>query len=163
MNTPWRILVVEDNEDDAFFMRRSLKAAAPNATCDFVSDGQAALDYLRGTGAYAHRTQQPLPDVVFLDLKLPQVYGLDVLARVRANPQTAALRVIVLTSSGEERDRSAATALGIQGYLVKPPSSLLVAEALAKLPPAPNRAQSEPSPSPRHVEPPRPLQARPPS
>jgi CheY-like chemotaxis protein len=155
MNTPWRILVVEDNEDDAFFMRRSLKAAAPKATCDFVSDGQAALDYLRGTGAYAHRTQQPY------------VYGLDVLAKIRGNPNTAALRVIVLTSSGEERDRSAAAALGIETYLVKPPSSLMVAEALAQLSPrsspGPKLVRPEQSSLTRHVDTRSPLSARSPS
>lgn len=134
MNTPWNILVVEDNADDAYFMRRALRTAAPAAACDFVADGQAALDYLHATGSFSHRLGKALPDVVFLDLKLPYVYGREVLAAIRATPQMAALPVIVLTSSGEERDRSTTTALGIVDYLVKPPRPALIAEALGKLP-----------------------------
>lgn len=134
MNTPWNILVVEDNADDAYFMRRALRTAAPAATCDFVADGQAALDYLRASGAYADRAGKGLPDVVFLDLKLPYVYGREVLAAIRATPHMAALPVIVLTSSGEERDHSSTAALGIIAYLVKPPRPALIAEALGKLP-----------------------------
>jgi CheY-like chemotaxis protein len=133
MNTAWRILVVEDNEDDTYFMQRAVRSAAPSSTADFVSDGQAALDYLRATGAFAHRAGQPLPDVMFLDLKLPYVYGLDVLATIRSTPQMATLSVVVLTSSDEERDRTAAAKLGIQAYVVKPPSSSLIAGALMKL------------------------------
>jgi CheY-like chemotaxis protein len=136
MNTPSRILVVEDNEDDTFFMRRALRTAAPGAVSDFVADGQAALDYLRASGAFAHRANQPAPDVVFLDLKLPYIYGLDVLAAIRSTPSLSTLPVIVLTSSGEERDRMAAARLGIVGYLVKPPSAGVIAEALAKVPSA---------------------------
>jgi CheY-like chemotaxis protein len=134
MNTPWNILVVEDNADDAYFMRRALRAAAPAATCDFVADGQAALDYLRAEGAHTARAGKALPDVVFLDLKLPYVYGRDVLAAIRATPSMATLPVVVLTSSGEDRDRAATAALGIVDYLVKPPRPALIAEALGKLP-----------------------------
>ena len=134
MNTPWNILVVEDNDDDTYFMRRALRAAAPAAACDFVADGQAALDYLHGTGSFANRAGQPLPDVVFLDLKLPYVYGLDVLASIRATPHMAALPVVILTSSGEDRDRIAAANLGIVAYLVKPPRPAVITEALGKVP-----------------------------
>lgn len=148
MNPSPHILVVEDNEDDAFFMRRALRVVVPTAVNDFVADGQAALDYLRGAGKFAHRANQPLPDVVFLDLKLPCVYGLDVLATIRSTPNMLKLPVIILTSSGEERDRSAAATLGIVAYLVKPPSSLLVAEALSKVPSFASRSPREPALSP---------------
>jgi hypothetical protein len=133
MNTAWRILVVEDNEDDAYFMQRAVRSAAPSSTTDFVSDGQAALDYLRATGAFAHRAGQPLPDVTFLDLKLPYFHGLDVLATIRSTPQMTTLPVVVLTSSDEERDRTAAAKLGIEAYVVKPPSASLIAGVLMKL------------------------------
>ena len=134
MNTPWNILVVEDNADDAYFMRRALRTAAPAAACDFVADGQAALDYLRASGAYANRAGKGLPDIVFLDLKLPCIFGRDVLAAIRSTPHMAALPVVVLTSSGEERDRSSTAALGIVDYLVKPPRPALIAEVLGKVP-----------------------------
>jgi CheY-like chemotaxis protein len=133
MKTVRHILVVEDNEDDAFFMRRALRTAAPSAVSDFVADGQAALDYLRGSGGFGHRAGQSLPDIVFLDLKLPYVPGLDVLAAIRAAPSLSTLPVIVLTSSGEERDRVAAAKLGIEAYLVKPPTGRIITDVLGQL------------------------------
>lgn len=138
------ILVVEDNEDDAFFMKRALRTAAPAATCDFVADGQAALDYLRGNGSFLHRAGGTPPDVVFLDLKLPYLHGLDVLAAVRSAPPLTSLSVIILTSSGEERDRNAAAKLGVEAYLVKPPTARMVADALGKL--SPNRSEVNATP-----------------
>lgn len=122
MSAPECILVVEDNEDDVYFMRRALKVTAPNMPARFVGDGRAALQYLRGTDAFANREENPFPSVVFLDLKLPVVHGLDVLATIRSEPALRDLRVFVLTSSSEDRDRARAKELGVQGYLVKPPS-----------------------------------------
>jgi CheY-like chemotaxis protein len=136
MSAPWHIFVVEDNEDDTFFMRRALRAAAPEAMSDFVADGQAALDFLLASGPFTTRAGQPLPHVVFLDLKLPYIDGLEVLAAIRSTRAIAALPVIVLTSSGEERDRAAAARLGVVDYLVKPPVPAILAAALAKVSPA---------------------------
>lgn len=120
MSPATTILVVEDNEDDVFFMRRTLKAVAPDVAARFALDGHEALEYLRGEGKFADRAQNPLPALVFLDLKLPFVHGLDVLAAIRADPVLQGLRVYVLTSSSEEKDRARAQELGVQGYLVKP-------------------------------------------
>jgi CheY-like chemotaxis protein len=153
MNTVGRILVVEDNEDDTFFMQRALRTAAPGAVCDFVADGQAALDYLRATGPFASRASQPLPDVVFLDLKLPYVFGLEVLATIRSTPSLATLPVIVLTSSGEERDRTAAAQLGIVAYLVKPPNAVVIAETLTKVPAPQKRPASGQNPAAHNLAP----------
>ena len=122
MNSAPAILVVEDNEDDVFFMRRTLKAVAPKLPARFVTDGRAALQYLRGVDPFAHREQNPFPSLVFLDLKLPFVHGLDILAAIRGDPALQALQVFVLTSSSEDKDRSRAEQLGVQGYLVKPPT-----------------------------------------
>jgi CheY-like chemotaxis protein len=80
------LLVVEDNEDDVYFLRRALKAVAPALPVRFVYDGQAAVDYLKGTGPSADRAAHPLPALVFLDLKLPFVHGLEVLATIRGTP-----------------------------------------------------------------------------
>lgn len=127
------ILVVEDNEDDLYFMRRTLKAVAPTLPTRFVTDGQAALQYLRGIDPFADRAQNPFPTLVFLDLKLPFVHGLDVLAAIRSDPALQALPVFVLTSSSEGKDRARAEQLGVQGYLVKPPTPEMLAPILSAL------------------------------
>ncbi len=133
MTASHNILVVEDNDDDLFFMRRVLKAVAPHVPAQFVTDGRAALQYLRGTDAFTDRTKHPFPSVVFLDLKLPFVHGLEVLAAIRSEPDLQNLPVFVLTSSSEEQDRSRAQELGVQGYLVKPPTRAMLEPIVAPL------------------------------
>ena len=73
------ILLVEDNEDDVFFMRRALQKAGVDLPLQIVMDGQQALDYLEGKEAYGDRTRFPIPRLMFLDLKLPYVHGFGVL------------------------------------------------------------------------------------
>jgi CheY-like chemotaxis protein len=116
------ILVVEDDEDDSYFMQRALRTAGAPAEPSFVTNGVSALQYLRGQGEFANRQAQPLPALVFLDLKMPFMGGLEVLATIRGDPVLKELRVYVLTSSNEERDREQALALGVDGYLLKPPT-----------------------------------------
>jgi CheY-like chemotaxis protein len=117
------ILLVEDNEDDVFLMRRALKAAHIANPLQVVEDGQQAVDYLAGNGTYADRDQYPFPAVVFLDLKLPMKGGLEVLDWIRKQPQFANLVVLVLTSSSEPSDLKRAYGLGANSYLVKPPTA----------------------------------------
>ena len=117
------LLLVEDNEDDVFLMRRALKAAHVLNELHVVEDGQEALDYLAGAGKFADRESYPPPAVVFLDLKLPYVSGHDVLAWIRRQKELDSLVVIVLTSSNEPSDLSRCYALGANSYLVKPPTS----------------------------------------
>jgi DNA-binding response OmpR family regulator len=76
--------------------------------------------YLEGTGPYGDRARFPLPDLVVLDLKLPNKSGLEVLGWLRSTPTLNGLRVVVLTSSSEEADIDAAYGLGVESYLVKP-------------------------------------------
>ena len=116
------ILLVEDNEDDVFLMRRALKGAHVVNPLHVVEDGQEAVDYLAGTGRFADRERYPLPAVVFLDLKLPYLSGHDVLAWIRRQKEFESLVVIVLTSSNEASDLSRCYALGANSYLVKPPT-----------------------------------------
>jgi CheY-like chemotaxis protein len=132
MPSPGPILIVEDNEDDLYFARRAFAKVAPAEQLCCATDGQAALDYLRGAGAYGDRALHPFPRLMFLDLKLPFVHGLEVLAAIRADPALRDLPVIILTSSSEERDRGRAQALGIQGYLVKPAAPADLMQALAQ-------------------------------
>jgi CheY-like chemotaxis protein len=116
------LLLVEDNEDDVFLMRRALQGAHVVNPLQVVEDGQEALDYLGGNGKFADRAQFPLPAVVFLDLKLPFMSGHDVLAWIRKQKEFETLVVIVLTSSNEASDLSRCYALGANSYLVKPPT-----------------------------------------
>ncbi len=116
------LLLVEDNEDDVFLMKRALKSARIVNPLLVVEDGQEALDYLGGAGKFADRDQYPLPAVVFLDLKLPFISGHEVLAWIRRQKQLESMVVIVLTSSNEASDLSRCYALGANSYLVKPPT-----------------------------------------
>jgi CheY-like chemotaxis protein len=116
------LLLVEDNEDDVFLMRRALKGARVVNPLHVVEDGQEAVNYLAGTGKYADRESYPLPAVVFLDLKLPYLSGHDVLAWIRRQKEFESMVVIVLTSSNEASDLSRCYALGANSYLVKPPT-----------------------------------------
>jgi DNA-binding response OmpR family regulator len=127
------ILVVEDTEDDVFFLLRALKAADIPNPVQIAIDGQQALDYLSGTGVYADRKTYPLPFLVLLDLKLPYVMGLDVLKWIRARREFDGMIVAVLTSSQQDRDITETTRLGGNFYFVKPPSKQKLAELMRNL------------------------------
>ena len=131
MATNRALLLVEDNEDDVFLMKRALKSARVSNDLYVVEDGQAAQDYLAGTDKFANRSSYPMPAVVFLDLKLPLISGHDVLAWIRRHKEFDSLVVIVLTSSNEAWDVSRCYALGANSYIVKPPTAEQL-EELAK-------------------------------
>jgi CheY-like chemotaxis protein len=131
--TSHTILLVEDNADDVFFMERAVKKSGLAAPLQVVRDGQQAIDYLSGTGAYGDRGVHPLPSVVFLDLKLPYVHGFDVLEWIRQTSSLKHLPVAVLTSSAEERDRKRAEQLGAQAYLVKPADADMLLQVVGSL------------------------------
>jgi CheY-like chemotaxis protein len=118
---------VEDDEHDVFFFRRALAKAGLDFPMHQVTDGEQALQYLNGEGQYSDRAAHPLPDIIFLDLKLPYISGMEVLEHIRKQPALSSVEVIVLTSSPEERDRKQAFELGAKDYLVKPaaPQTLL--------------------------------------
>jgi CheY-like chemotaxis protein len=98
-----------------------------------VQDGQEALDYIFGAGAYAGRDVSVLPGVALLDLHLPKVSGLDVLRAVRADLRTRRMPVVILTSSNEERDVAAGYDLGVNSYIQKPVDFERFAEAVRTL------------------------------
>jgi CheY-like chemotaxis protein len=124
------ILLVEDSVDDVFFMGRALKGAGFTTPLQVAKDGQVALDYLGGANGYADRAKFPIPNLVLLDLKLPQVLGLDVLKWIRSRPEYQTLPVVVFTSSGERSDLERAYRLGANSFMVKPSADDL--PALAK-------------------------------
>lgn len=114
------ILVVEDDENDAVLIRRTLaRAGVPNPR-QFVTDGDAAISYLVGVGRFADRKKYPLPGLVLLDLKMPGMDGFEVLRWIREHPLFKNLPVVVLTSSDEIRDVNEAYRLGANSFLVKP-------------------------------------------
>ena len=121
--TDQAILLVEDSEDDVFLMKRALKGAKIKNPLVVVEDGQQAVEYLAGTGEFADREKFPFPAVVFLDLKLPMMGGLEVLEWIRKQRGLENLVVLVLTSSSEPSDLKRAYALGANSYLVKPPTA----------------------------------------
>jgi CheY-like chemotaxis protein len=126
------ILLVEDDPDDVFLMQRALKQAGIANPLQYASDGQQALDYLTGAGAYADRDKYPLPHLVFLDLKLPLIHGFEVLAWIRGS-KFARLPIVLLTSSAEERDVEQARRLGARSFLVKPPTAQMLVEVMNSL------------------------------
>ena len=116
------ILLVEDNGDDIFLMERALKKSGVLWKLQVVTDGQKACDYIFGAGQFANRNEFPIPSLIFLDLKLPYMTGFEVLAKIRSDQTLRGIRVIILTSSPEERDQQKAVELGADAYLVKPPT-----------------------------------------
>ena len=113
------ILQVEDDPNDVFFLQHAMNKAGVANPIQVASDGQEAIDYLKGAGKFADREQFPLPCLVLLDLKLPYVMGLDVLRWIRQQPGPAPV-VVILSASGEEGDIATAYRLGANAFLVKP-------------------------------------------
>jgi len=114
------VLLVEDSEDDVDFFIRSFKKSNISARLQVVCDGEDALEYIFCTGIHSGRHISQMPKVIFLDLKLPKVDGLEVLRRLKADENTRSIPVVVLTSSQEERDLVESYRLGVNSYIVKP-------------------------------------------
>jgi len=121
------VLYAEDDENDAFLMERAFRQAEVANPLRIVEDGRLALQYLAGEGVYGDRRAHPPACLVLLDLKMPGQSGFDVLKWARAQPTTATLPIIVLTSSSHDTDIHRAYLLGANGYLIKPgrPDQLL--------------------------------------
>lgn len=123
MNVEPPVLVVEDDEDDFFLTERTLRRFTVGRILH-VESGRSAIDYLRGQGPYANRAAHPLPGIVFLDLKMDQLNGHDVLAAIREHPPKPLPKIFVLTGSNEPKDRELVKSSGVAaGYIVKPLST----------------------------------------
>lgn len=127
------ILLVEDNPDDEELTMRVLRRNNILNEIVVAHDGSEALDYLFGAAPYAEEGKIVMPAVTLLDLKLPKVDGLDVLRRIRSNDLTSLLPVVVLTSSGEERDIIESYRLGANSYITKPVDFIQFTEAIRQL------------------------------
>ena len=122
------ILLVEDESDDVFLMERAMKKTKLSFPMHNAKNGQEALDYLQGTGKYSDRATYPIPELIFLDLKIPFIHGFEVLRWIKQQPPLKDIPVVVLTSSLEQSDREKVRELGAHSFLIKPP----VAETLLK-------------------------------
>lgn len=114
------ILLVEDNPDDADLTIRELQKHKLANKLVWVKDGEEALDFIFGEGNYAERNSKHKPKVVFLDLKLPKIDGIEVLREIRNREETKLLPVVILSSSREDQDVISTYNLGVNSYIVKP-------------------------------------------
>ena len=130
---PVEILLVEDDPDDVELTLHVLKKHNLANRIEVVRDGADALEFIFCTGAYAHRHIENSPKMILLDLKLPKVDGLEVLRRVKSDPRTQMIPVVVLTSSSEERDIVESYKLGVNSYIVKPVDFEQFTEAMRQL------------------------------
>ncbi len=114
------LLLVEDNPQDLELALRSLRKVNLANHILVARDGAEALDIIFCEGPHAGRKMTDGPRVILLDLKLPKVDGLEVLKRVKGDPRTRVIPVVVLTSSKEQRDIVESYHLGVNSYIVKP-------------------------------------------
>mgnify|MGYP002528172572 CR=1 FL=1 len=114
------LLLVEDNPDDADLAKRALKSEGIDVEIVVAEDGQKALSYLFGKGAYAGRDVNDVPGLVVLDLKMPKVSGLEVLEKIRNVPRTRFIPVVILSSSDEQQDLIDSYKLNANSYIRKP-------------------------------------------
>lgn len=113
------IVLIEDNPDDEALTLRALRKNNIHNRVVVLRDGVEAQDYIYARGAYADRRADEIPDLILLDLKIPRVNGLEVLASLRTHPGTKLIPVVILTSSREEQDIMEAYHLGVNSYLCK--------------------------------------------
>jgi two-component system response regulator len=133
IDAPVEILLVEDDRDDVKLTLHALKRFNISNRIHVVGDGAEALDFIFCTGAHSGRTMGHPPKVVLLDIKLPRVDGLEVLRRIRADPRTTGLPVVLLTSSREEGDVADGYRLHANSYIVKPVDFDQFSEAIREL------------------------------
>ncbi|MDA8077556.1 MAG: response regulator [Nitrospiraceae bacterium] len=127
------ILLVEDNPDDVKLTIRAFKKANILNEIVVAADGAEALDYLFGSGKFAGRDTSVKPQLVLLDLNMPKIGGLEVLRRIRADARTKLLPVVILTTSGEEKDLVESYNMGANSYVRKPVDFEQFTDAAQKL------------------------------
>lgn len=117
------ILFAEDSEDDAMFTMRALKKSGFANKIQHVKDGAEALDFIYCRGIYASRNFKKHPKLIVLDLKMPKISGMEVLEKIKSDPNIKTIPVVILTSSKEDRDIKKCYLLGANSYIVKPVDS----------------------------------------
>jgi len=114
------ILLVEDNPNDVRLALHAFKSSRISNPVHVARDGAEALEYIFGEGEHSERSPNVPPRMILLDLKLPKVDGLEVLRRVKSDPRTRVIPVVVMTASKEENDIVESYNLGVNSYIVKP-------------------------------------------
>jgi len=114
------ILLVEDDPNDVLLVRKAAQNTLAGIPISVAPNGEEAVNYLSGAGAYADRAKYPFPDIVLLDLKMPVMNGFEVLRWVRSQPSLKRLPVIIFTGSVHESDTKTAYEEGANSYLIKP-------------------------------------------
>jgi two-component system response regulator len=127
------ILIVEDTVEDLDLALRALRKAMITNHIQVARDGEEALDFIFCEGSFAQRKMEDGPKVILLDLKLPKIDGLEVLRRIKSDPRTKSIPVVVLTSSREQNDVVESYDLGVNSYIVKPVNFEQFSEAVQKL------------------------------
>ena len=133
MNATQTILLVDDSENDLLLTRTAFRKAAWNNPLQEVQNGEEAIAYLKGEGAYNDRNEFPLPAAMLLDLNMPRKNGFDVLAWVRAHPTLKRLPIVILTASMRPEDVERAFDLGATSFLVKPTNLAELVEIIRSL------------------------------
>lgn len=132
MGQEFEIVIVEDNPMDAELMLRSLKKNNLANSLILLEDGEQALDYFFCRGQYSNG-DLGVPKVIFLDLKLPKLGGLEVLEEIKSNEKTKNIPVVIVTSSKEDPDIAKAYSLGANSYVVKPVNFEKFSETIVQL------------------------------
>jgi len=133
MNTEVRrILIVDDSPNDVLLAIKTLKKNNLANEIDVAKDGEEALDYLYKRGKYDGR-ENVNPAVIVMDIKMPKVNGIEVLKDIRSNPEFKLIPVIMLTSSGKQKDLVESYKLGANAYVVKPVDIAQFMEAIKVL------------------------------
>jgi len=130
---PVELLLVEDSDHDLELALRALRKANLASHIHVARDGVEALDFIFCQGPHADRRIADAPKVILLDLKLPRVDGLEVLKRIKADPRTSTIPVVMLTSSKEQCDVVASYRTGVNAYIVKPVSFERFSDAVREL------------------------------
>ena len=117
---PIELLLVEDNPQDLELALLALREVNPAARIQVARDGAEAVEFIFCEGPHAFRRITDVPKVILLDLKLPKIDGLEVLKRIKGDPRTKLIPVVVLTSSREQSDVVESYELGVNSYIVKP-------------------------------------------
>jgi CheY-like chemotaxis protein len=120
-NKPYTVLLVEDDLNDIFLVKRAFKMAHIQNPLQVVTDGQEAIAYLRGEGKYADRQAHPLPKLVVMDIKMPRKSGFEVLTWIKGdNHLLRRILVIIVSSSDNPADINHAYEQGANAYMIKP-------------------------------------------
>ena len=114
------ILVAEDDENDVALLRRAISKVVHSHKIQVVSDGEQAIDYLRGEGVYSDRESFPFPNILILDIKMPRKSGLEVLEWLNQHPQCGIIPSVIFSSSDQPQDISRAYNNRANAYFIKP-------------------------------------------